>query len=127
MTVKFFSLTIIVFATIVCASSSSLTEEKVENVYGPSITDGNCTSTPANELVYTDHIEKRFIPFYERSETSIYYGDKIIYCIKVKNLRTSNVGHAKIIGGGVEHPFARIYTESARSHGMDFKIYIYAK
>lgn len=126
MEVKFLSATIIVFSTIVYASSVSLIDKKLENTYGPTITDGNCDSTPDKELVDSVNVKKNAIPFFERSDTVTYYGDKKIYCIKVLNLRTDHFGHANITAGGVEHSFATILMESDTSHGMEFHIYIYA-
>ncbi|XP_030749456.1 uncharacterized protein LOC115877442 [Sitophilus oryzae] len=127
MVIKYLSVIVIVFATIVFAIPPSLTDESLENTNGTNITDGLCDSTPDSELVYTHHVSEIGIPFFKRSDTATYYGDPSIYCIKVINLNSgSNVGHVSITAGGVGHHFAEFYMISDTSHGIEFLINIFA-
>ncbi|XP_030756694.1 uncharacterized protein LOC115882644 [Sitophilus oryzae] len=129
MAVKVIIVTFFVFATVVYAFPPALIANgKLKNTYGPDITDGNCASTPDQDLVFTDHVHKTKIPFFKRSATSTYYGDKTIYCIRAINQKSADRGgNANVTEGGVGHSFATIEMESYVDHGIEFIINIYGK
>ncbi|CAG9771459.1 unnamed protein product [Ceutorhynchus assimilis] len=100
----------------------------LKNTNGHEIIDGNCSSTPYDDRVYYDHVDKTSWPFIIRSETVTYYGDRQIYCIQALNQKVNGTGgSANITEGGVGHNFVVVELESNRSHGLEFYVSIYAK
>ncbi|XP_076260518.1 uncharacterized protein LOC143196591 [Rhynchophorus ferrugineus] len=120
---------IVVFAFLfsVAVITPASTNAQGDN-YVTSIIDGNCTTTPDQDILFNDHVHKVGIPLFTRSATSTYYGDGIIYCVKAINQQSEEVGgHVNITKGGVGHTFVNIEMKSFVSHGIDFRISIYGK
>ncbi|CAG9860180.1 unnamed protein product [Phyllotreta striolata] len=89
---------------------------------------GNCESTPNEDLVFQDHIYKPAIPLLVRNATASCHGDYKIYCVTVKPSDQSDPTAEIIVSeGGVNHTFVTIEIHSKRNEGIDYGVRVFAK
>ncbi|ENN77355.1 hypothetical protein D910_08828 [Dendroctonus ponderosae] len=114
----------VVFALL---ASLGLTQAELKNTGGHQIIDGNCTDISRSDRVYFHQVDKMAFPFFIRSETDTYYGDRSISCIMAINEKDISTGGTVIItSGGVGHSYVTMQFKSYRSHGLDFSVSVYS-
>ncbi|XP_023310583.1 uncharacterized protein LOC111691658 [Anoplophora glabripennis] len=92
------------------------------------IIDGDCNSALARDQVYHEHVHKTRLPLVSREAKSSWTGSQRIYCLKVLNDKDESKGATcKVTAGGVGSTNVTIEMNSAKNHGLEFDIQIYAR